>query len=54
MTNYKPRYTTRWQRWKIAFEDGRGPLFWMVAVVGAIGAYAALWLVLAIGLMLEL
>ena len=49
MTNYKPQYTTRWQRWKIAFEDGRGPLFYVVAAIAAGAFYLALVIVLSIG-----
>lgn len=44
---------TRLQRWRVQFEEGRGPLFYAVAVLAAAGFYAFLWLALAVGVMLE-
>lgn len=34
--------TTRLQRWRAAFDDGQGPLFWAAVVAGAAGAYGLL------------
>ena len=45
--------TTRLQRWRVQFDDGRGPLFYAVAVLAAAGVYALLWLMLAVGVILE-
>ena len=44
---------TRWQRWRVQFDDGRGPLFYAVAVLAAAGFYAFIWLALAVGVILE-
>ena len=44
---------TRLQRWRVQFDEGRGPLFYAVAVLAAAGFYAFLWLALAVGVMLE-
>ena len=44
---------TRWQRWRADYDDGRGPLFYAVAVLAAAGFYAFIWLALAVGVMLE-
>ena len=44
---------TRWQRWRADYDDGRGPLFYAVAVLAAAGVYALLWLMLAVGVILE-
>ena len=44
---------TRWERWRVQFDDGRGPLFYAVAVLAAAGFYAFIWLALAVGVMLE-
>ena len=35
---------TRLQRWRVQFEEGRGPLFYAVAVLAAAGFYAFIWL----------
>ena len=45
--------TTRLQRWRADYDDGRGPLFYAVAVLAAAGVYALLWLMLAVGVILE-
>ena len=45
--------TTRVERWRAQFDDGRGPFFWLAAIVGAAGVYALLWLTLALGVMFE-
>jgi len=45
---------TRWERWRAAFDDGRGPLFWAAAALGAAGVYAFLWLALAVGVAFNL
>lgn len=45
---------TRWERWRAAFEQGRGPLFWAAAVLGAAGFYACLWLGMALGVAFDL
>ena len=44
---------TRWQRWRADYDEGRGPLFYAVAVLAAAGVYALLWLMLAVGVILE-
>jgi len=43
---------TRWTRWRVQFDDGRGPLFWLAAMAGAAGFYALLWLAMAAGVVL--
>lgn len=45
---------TRWERWRAAFEDGRGLLFWAAAALAAAGFYAFLWLALAVGVAFNL
>ena len=45
--------TTRLQRWRGQFDDGRGPLFWAAAVLGAVAAYGFIWAMLAAGVLLE-
>lgn len=49
--------TTRMERWRAQFDAGRGPLFYLAvllgALLGAAGFYAFLWLALAAGVMLE-
>lgn len=44
---------TRLQRWRVQFDEGRGPLFYAVAVLAAAGFYAFIWLALAVGVILE-
>ena len=39
---------TRWERWRADFEEGRGPLFYAVALLAAAGFYAFVWLALAL------
>ena len=41
--------TSRLERWRADFDDGRGPLFYAAALLGAVGFYALLWLALALG-----
>lgn len=48
MTNYRPRYTTRWQRALQDFEEGKGWLFYLLAAVAAGVLYALFVFVLAI------
>lgn len=48
MTNYKPQYTTRWQRAMQDFEEGKGWLFYLVAATTVGVLYALLVFVLAI------
>lgn len=45
--------TSRWERWRAQFDEGRGPLFYAAALLTAVGLYALLWLALAVGVMLE-
>ena len=40
---------TRLERWRAQFDDGRGPLFYAAALLGAVGFYVLLWLALALG-----
>jgi len=35
--------------WKDQFEQGKGPLFWASAIVGAAAFYVILWVALALG-----
>lgn len=37
------------RHWKDQFEQGRGPLFWASAIVGAAAFYVILWVALALG-----
>lgn len=46
--------TTRMERWRAQFDDGRGPLFYGAVLLGAVGAYAFLWLMLAVGVAFNL
>lgn len=41
--------TSRLERWRADFEEGRGPLFYAAALLGAVGFYVLLWLALALG-----
>jgi len=45
--------TTRLERWRAQFDDGRGPLFYAAAVLAAAGFYALLWLALAVGVIFQ-
>ena len=45
--------TTRHERWRAQFDDGRGPYFVAAVAVGAAGFYTLLWVALAVGVMLE-
>jgi len=44
---------TRLERWRADFDEGRGPLFYAAVLAGAAGAYALLWLALAVGSVLQ-
>lgn len=44
---------TRCERWRAQFEEGRGPLFYLAALLAAAGFYAFLWLALAVGVVLQ-
>jgi uncharacterized membrane protein len=46
--------TTRMERWRAQFDDGRGPLFYGAVLLGAAGFYAFLWLALAVGVAFDL
>ena len=35
--------------WRDQFEQGKGPLFWLSVVVGALAFYVILWVALALG-----
>ena len=41
--------TTRHERWRAQFDDGRGPYFYAAVAVGALGLYCLLVLALALG-----
>ena len=41
--------TTRLERWRADFDEGRGPLFYAAVVAGALGCYALLVAVMALG-----
>lgn len=41
--------TTRLERWRAQFDDGRGPLFYAAALLAAVVFYVLLWLALALG-----
>ena len=41
--------TTRLERWRAQFDDGRGPLFVAAVLLAAVGLYVLLWLALALG-----
>jgi hypothetical protein len=41
--------TSRLERWRADFDDGRGPLFYAAVALGAVGCYVLLWLALALG-----
>lgn len=41
--------TSRLERWRADFDEGRGPLFYAAALLGAVGLYVLLWLALALG-----
>lgn len=41
--------TSRWERWRADFDDGRGPLFVAAVLLAAVGLYVLLWLALALG-----
>jgi hypothetical protein len=45
--------TTRIERWRAQFDEGRGPLFWAAAVLVAFVLYVFLWVALAVGVLLE-
>ena len=40
--------TSRWERWRAQFDEGRGPLFHAAVWLGAVGAYALLVAVMAL------
>ena len=40
--------TTRLERWRADFDDGRGPLFYAAALLGAVGFYVLLVVVMAL------
>ena len=39
---------SRWAIWCEQFEDGQGPLFWLAAVLGAVGLYGLMVAVLVL------
>jgi len=41
--------TTRHERWRAQFEEGRGPYFYGAVLLACVGCYGLLWAVLAIG-----
>ena len=41
--------TSRLERWRADFDDGRGPLFYLAALAAAVGFWVVLWLALAVG-----
>lgn len=41
--------TTRHERWRAQFDDGRGPYFYAAVAAGALGCYCLLVLALALG-----
>lgn len=41
--------TSRWERWRADFDDGRGPLFYAAALLAAVGFYVLLVVVMALG-----
>ena len=41
--------TSRWERWRADFEDGRGPLFYAAVAAGALGFYCLLVAALSLG-----
>jgi hypothetical protein len=41
------------QKIKQSIESGQGIFFWLSVVIGAMGFYALLWLMLAIAVMVE-
>lgn len=45
--------TTRLERWRAQFDDGRGPLFYAAVLLGAVGCYVVIWCALALGVMFE-
>jgi hypothetical protein len=40
--------TTRHERWRAQFDDGRGPYFYAAVVAASIGFYGVLWLAMAL------
>ena len=45
--------TTRLERWRADFDEGRGPLFYAAVLLAAAGAYGVIWVMLAAGVLLE-
>lgn len=45
--------TTRLERWRAQFDDGRGPLFYGAVLLGAVAAYGFIWAMLAVGVLLD-
>jgi len=41
------------QKIKRSIESGQGLLFWLSVIIGGMGFYAVLWLLLAIAVMIE-
>lgn len=41
--------TSRWERWRADFEEGRGPLFYAAVALAAVGLYGLLVAALALG-----
>jgi hypothetical protein len=46
--------TTRLERWRAQFEEGRGPLFYGAVLMAAVGLWGLLWAVLAVGVAFDL
>ena len=40
--------TTRRERWAADFEEGRGPFFWAAVLLGSVGLYGLLVMVMAL------
>ena len=40
--------TSRWERWRADFEEGRGPLFYAAVALGAVGFYGLLVAIMAL------
>jgi hypothetical protein len=40
--------TTRRERWATDFEEGRGPFFWAAVLLGSVGLYGLLVMVMAL------
>ena len=46
--------TSRWERWRAQFDDGRGPLFYGAVLLSAVGLYAFVWIAFALGVAFDL